>query len=195
MAQIASLHTYAAWISQYRQNAFCVQEHSPGNCAMSRLVNVQSCSVCSVPSGYSARSTISRSVSTKGAVAYPTADHSIIRKTLSFSVKTLRAGCGQGRNLSIDRRMPFKRSSLLWLAGAFIISAVAAQSAHGKVSSLIGHAIYHLARPNLLAHLAGLANSRSILVIGIEQTNSNTINWTNVNKEPCQHHCTLSPKG
>ena len=173
MAQIASLHTYAAWIFQYRQNAFCVQEHSPANCTMSRLVNVQSSSVLS---GYSARSTISRSVSTKGAVACPTAHHSTIRKTLSSSVETLRASCGQGRILSSDRSMPFKRSSLLWLAGAFVISAVAAQNAHGKVSSVIGHAMSHLARPiwhvlTSLHTLQGLPTAEASLSLELsEQT-------------------------
>lgn len=158
------MRAYDACVSQHRHDAFA-EQYSPAKCAMSRLVNTQSCSVCSVLSGH-------RSTRRSGAVACPgpTAQHSILRNNLSSSVGSVRTGCWQGRNCMLysERHMPFKRSSLLWLAGAFIISAVTAQNAHGKVSSLMTHASHQQACPHLLANHAGLANSRSILVIGIE---------------------------
>ena len=185
------MRAYDTCVSQHRHDAF-VEQYSPAKCAMSRPVNAQSCSVCFVPSGH-------RSASKSGAVVCrgSTAHHSTIRNNLSSSVGSLSRGCRQGRNCTLfsDRPMPFKRSTLLWLAGAFIVSAVAAQNGHGKVKSLLGHAIHQQGSPHILAHHAGLANSRSILVIGIERTNSNPINWNTTNEEPCQHHFVLSSKG
>lgn len=164
---------------------------------MSWPVHVQSCSVSSVPAyGH-------RVVCRFAAVARAgqTAHRSTTQKSLHTSFDTPGMGYWQGSTsgLSSDRPLPFKRSLLLWLAGAFVISAVVTQGAHGKVISVCltvadvaGQANHQQACPDLLALSAGLANSRNVLIIGIEQSNSHAVNWQNTNKEPCQHCFILS---
>lgn len=186
-------YAYAACLAYHRHNVPPVDLRPPPSCGMSWPVHVQSCFVSSVPAfGH-------RLVSRFAAIARAgqTAHRSTTQKSLPTSFGIPRTGYWQGSTsrLSSDRPMPFKRSSLLWLAGGFVISAVVTQGAHGKVITVAhgaGHINHQQVCPDLLAHSAGLANSRSVLVTGIEQSDSNAINWQNTNKEPCQHHFILS---
>ena len=145
----ACIRIHTACPSQIRQNVSRVDKYSSANCEMGRLVNVRSCSVCSVASHH-------RSGGRFGAVPRTgsTANHSTVRNIPSNSVETLRTGCWQGKSCRLlsDRPMPFKRSALLWLAGAFVISAAAAQGAPGKVVTVVGHAMQQQACPDPLAH-------------------------------------------
>lgn len=82
--------------------------------------------------------------------------HLNVRDIRSTSVAALKQGYRQafvGR-LSPDRprSMAVKRSSILWLAGAAVISAVAAQSACGTASNVVHVQTSATASPNSGAH-------------------------------------------
>lgn len=105
--------------------------------------------VCRVVMSFSAHPSMQvrcghKSVTRSAAVACTSRSthHLAIRATRSTSVAALKQGRGQafvGRLSKLlsdrPRSMTFKHLSLSWLAGAAVISAVAAQSAYGTASS------------------------------------------------------------
>ena len=94
--------------------------------------------------------------------------------------------------------MPFKRLTLLWLAGAVALSAAVAQGAHGKVSNFspsVRAAHNQRVKYICCASTSGVANRREFFVTGVERSNSNSVQWENANEKPCQHQAVLPNTG